>query len=262
MRVWIEGRVGEEEVDAIVEILREQGIRVVSFDGEEIKNGEDIWWGAGAGILNSWIVVKVEPPKVVDVIKKRGWRLCLWKNRRSLMYALTGVALGSHTSCKLYKKIEKEYRYKIEGVVDIDILKLLSNIDDIEVVRPYNDYWFGGTVIPEVMVERLYPVFGGVGFGKGIVSNKMVARIIRHGKGGELEIYDAVKAAKILCRDGDEEALRLARVVTGLPVKRCSELSEIRYRGFMWRVMIRLGATDVVNSYEVALAGMIDSMKA
>jgi hypothetical protein len=260
MRVWIEGVLSPEEVDAVVETLREQGIRVIGFDGNEVRSGDDIWWGAGAGVDNSWVVIKVKPPKVDNVIKKRGWRLCLWKSRRNLMYALTGVALGSHVSCKLYKKMEKEYRYKIEGVVGIDLLKLLSEVDDIEVVRPYNNYWFGGAVIPEVMVERLYPVFGGVGFGRGIVADKIVAKIRKPEKWNGLEVYDAVKAAKILCEDGDEETLRLARAVTGLAVKRCSELDKVKNRGFVWRTIIRLGATDVVNGYEVALAGMVDSM--
>jgi hypothetical protein len=260
VRVRIEGVLRPEEVDAVVETLREQGIKVIGFDGEEVRSGDDIWWGAGAGILNTWIIIKVNPPKVVDVIKKRGWKLCLWRSRRNLMYALTGTILNNHVSCKLYKKLGEEYRYKIEGVVDVDFLKLLSEFDDVEIVKPYDSYWFSGVVIPEVMVERLYPVFGGVGFGRGIVADKMVTKIKKYRVWDKLEVYDAVEAAKILCKDNDEETLRLARVVTGLPVKRCSELDRIRYRGFMWSMIMRLGATDVVNSYEIALAGMVDSM--
>jgi len=260
MRVRVEGVLSPEEVDAVVETLREQGIKVIGFDGEEVRSGDDIWWGAGAGILNTWVIIKVKPPKIVDVIKKRGWKLCLWKSRRIWMDALTGIALGKNVSCKLYKKLGEEYRYRIEGIVDVDLLKLLGRFDDVDIVKPYDSYWFGGAVIPEVMVERLYPVFGGVGFTKGIVSDKMVAVIRKTEKRYPSEVYDAVKAVKILCSDDDEEALRLARAVTGLGVKRCSELDGIRYRGFMWSTIIRLGATDVVNSYEVALAGMVDSV--
>jgi len=258
MRVWIEGRIREEEVDAIVEILREQGIRVVSFDGEEVKSGDDIWWGAGAGILNSWIVIKVVPPRgIPELIRKRGWRICLFKGRRGLMESLTRVVMPAPVSCKLYKKVGGSHMYKIEGVVDVNLLRLIGTFDDIEIARPYDSYWFSGKVIPEVVVKRLYPVFGGTGFGKGIVSDNMVAKIVP--LSGFAERYRAIRAARVLCKD-DKLGLRLARVVTGLPIRRCSELDEVKEMGIIWDVVIRISASDAVDSEKIAIAGMVDSM--
>lgn len=259
MRVWVEGYLDAVEVDAVVEVLRERGVKVIGFDGEEVRSGDDIWWGAGAGIDDLWVTIEVRPPKVVDVIKRRGWRLCLWKSGREIMPDLNYVAVDSFATCKTYKKMKEEYRYKIMGVVDMDMLKLIGHkIDDIVVKRSRQVYWFSGKVLPEVMVERLYPIFSGVGFRKGIVHDKMVATIMFLERDA-LHVYRAVEAVKMLCKDGDEETLRLARVVTGLPIRRCSELDRVKYRGFVWEVVI--GLEDNVNSQEIAVAGMVDAVR-
>ncbi len=261
IRVWVDGWLSEAGVDMVVKLLNDWGIRVVGFDGEEVESGGDVWWGAGAGIDGLWIVIRTWPPKIVDAIKKRGPKLCRSRRNKELMYVLTGFALKSFESCGTYRELGKEYKYSIEGVVNVDILRVVDTIVRIEVAEPHYIYRFGGTVIPEVFVSRIYPVFGGVGFKKGIVSSKMVATIRRISRLREWEIYDAVKAVKILCEDGeDEEVLKVARVVTGLPVRSCSELDAVRNRGVMWDVEIKLKPSSAINSYEVTTAGMLKAV--